>query len=78
MKKIFFVFAILLSGFSFAQEVRWGATANVHSSSIEGIHDFSRGRIAPSVGLFMEIPLETFQKRSREVSMHRFVITFIL
>ena len=62
MKKIFFVFAILLSGFSFAQEVRWGATANVHSSSIEGIHDFSRGRIAPSVGLFMEIPLETFQR----------------
>ena len=52
MKKIFFVFAILLSGFSFAQEVRWGATANVHSSSIEGIHDFSRGRIA----------LETFQR----------------
>ncbi len=62
MKKIFFVFAILLSGFSFAQELRWGATANVHSSSIEGIHDFSRGRIAPSVGLFMEIPLETFQR----------------
>ena len=62
MKKIFFVFAILLSGFSFAQEVRWGAIANVHSSSIEGIHDFSRGRIAPSVGLFMEIPLETFQR----------------
>ena len=62
MKKIFFVFAILLSGFSFAQELRWGAIANVHSSSIEGIHDFSRGRIAPSVGLFMEIPLETFQR----------------
>ena len=62
MKKIFFVFAILLSGFSFAQEVKWGATANVHSSSIEGIHDFSRGRIAPSVGLFAEIPLETFQR----------------
>ena len=62
MKKIFFVFAILLSGFSFSQEVRWGAIANVHSSSIEGIHDFSRGRIAPSVGLFMEIPLETFQR----------------
>lgn len=62
MKKIFFVFAILLSGFSFAQEVKWGATANVHSSSIEGIHDFSRGRIAPSVGLFMEIPLESFQR----------------
>ena len=62
MKKIFFVFAILLSGFSFSQELRWGATANVHSSSIEGIHDFSRGRIAPSVGLFMEIPLESFQR----------------
>ena len=40
MKKIFFVFAILLSGFSFSQEVRWGATANVHSSSIEGIHEY--------------------------------------
>lgn len=46
----------------FSQEVKWGVTANLHSSSIEGIHDFSRGRIAPSAGLFMEIPLETFQR----------------
>jgi hypothetical protein len=37
-------------------------TGNVHSSSIEGIHDFSRGRIAPSLGFFAEIPLETFQR----------------
>lgn len=62
MRKIFFAFGVLMSPFLFSQEFKWGATANIHSSSIEGIHDFSRGRIAPSVGLFAEIPLETFQR----------------
>jgi len=62
MKKIFFVFGLMVSSLIFSQEFKWGATANIHSSSIEGIHDFSRGRIAPSVGLFAEIPLETFQR----------------
>jgi len=40
----------MVSSLIFSQEFKWGATANIHSSSIEGIHDFSRGRIAPSVG----------------------------
>lgn len=62
MKKILLVFAIAMSSVLFSQEFKWGAIANVHSSSIEGIHDYSRGRIAPSVGLFAEIPLETFQR----------------
>lgn len=62
MKKIFLFFAIVVSSLVFCQEFKWGAIANVHSSSIEGIHDYSRGRIAPSVGLFAEIPLETFQR----------------
>lgn len=62
MRKIFFFFVIVFSSLLFSQEVKWGAIANIHSSSIEGIHDFSRGRIAPSAGLFMEIPLETFQR----------------
>lgn len=62
MKKIFLVFLMFIVSHLFSQEVKWGVTANLHSSSIEGIHDFSRGRIAPSAGLFMEIPLETFQR----------------
>ena len=62
MKKIFLVFAIAMSSVLFSQEFKWGAIANVHSSSIEGIHDYSRGRIAPSVGLFAEIPMESFQR----------------
>ena len=62
MKKIFFVFVLMFSSLLFSQEFKWGATANIHSASIEGVHDFSRGRIAPSVGLFAEIPLETFQR----------------
>lgn len=62
MKKIVLIFSLLLGTLLYSQEVKWGVTANIHSSSIEGIHDFSRGRIAPSVGLFMEIPLESFQR----------------
>ena len=62
MRKFYVILSFLFSVFFFSQEFKWGMTGNVHSSSIEGIHDFSRGRIAPSVGLFAEIPLETFQR----------------
>ena len=62
MKKIYLLLTFFLSLPFFSQEFKWGMTGNVHSASIEGIHDFSRGRIAPSVGLFAEIPLETFQR----------------
>lgn len=62
MKKFYLVVALLLSLCYSSQEFKWGITGNVHSSSIEGIHDFSRGRIAPTVGFFAEIPMETFQR----------------
>ena len=62
MKKIYLILTFFLSLPFFSQEFKWGMTGNVHSASIEGIHDFSRGRIAPSLGFFAEIPLETFQR----------------
>ena len=62
MRKFYVILSFLFSVFFFSQEFKWGMTGNVHSSSIEGIHDFSRGRIAPSLGFFAEIPLETFQR----------------
>ena len=62
MKKIYLILTFFISISFFSQEFRWGMTGNVHSASIEGIHDFSRGRIAPSLGFFAEIPLETFQR----------------
>lgn len=62
MKKLYLVLLLFFSVIAYSQEFKWGMTGNVHSSSIEGIHDFSRGRIAPSLGFFAEIPLETFQR----------------
>lgn len=62
MKKLYLVLVLFLSLMTYSQEFKWGMTGNVHSSSIEGIHDFSRGRIAPSLGFFAEIPLESFQR----------------
>lgn len=62
MKKIYLIFTFFTSLIFYSQEFKWGMTGNIHSSSIEGVHDFSRGRIAPTLGLFAEIPMETFQR----------------
>lgn len=56
MNKVFAVVSALGSTFLSAQAVQFGITANVHHSNVRGIHDYSKGRIAPAVGVFAEIP----------------------
>ena len=67
MKKLLLLPALLAGFFSFAQytegQVTWGISANVHQSNIRGIHWNSKGRIAPSVGVFVSIPLESTADR---------------
>ncbi len=58
----------MATGFVFAQEnagndnlstIQFGATLKVHQSNIRGIHDYSKARIAPAIGVFAQIPLNS-------------------
>lgn len=68
MKSKFLLGAVFFSAVLSAQVdptdwVKYGVTAKVHSSAIRGIHANSTGRIAPAVGVFMQIP---FIQRMRD------------
>lgn len=74
MKKRLLFASLFVAALSTAQEstaertqtsaIRFGATANVHHSSIKGIHDYSKGRTAAGIGAFVQIPLNI--KKSTE------------
>lgn len=59
MKKNIIAFLFLLTLFHLgnAQTYKFGAFANLHKSSIVGIHDFSRGKLGGGVGVFANIGL---------------------
>ncbi len=63
-KKLLLFFAIGFSLLMFSQETekekktQLGVTANIHQSNIYGIHDYSKGRIAPAFGLTLQYRLE--------------------
>lgn len=56
MNKVLAATAVFVSAIVSAQAVHFGIMANVHNSNVRGIHDYSKGRIAPAVGVFAEIP----------------------
>ena len=60
MKKLLLLPAVLMGIAASAQYTqslyRYGVTANIHQSNIKNIHWYSKGRIAPSIGIFGVIP----------------------
>ena len=62
MRKFYVILSFLFSVFFFFSRIQNGEmTATLHSSSIEGIHDFLEENCT-IVRFFAEIPLETFQR----------------
>lgn len=57
MKKILFIYSVLLMGVASAQSIKYGVTANFHKSSIAGIHGVSKGNYGANVGVFADFAL---------------------
>lgn len=67
MKKLLLLPALLAGAAAFGQyteyNINYGITANIHQSNIKGIHWNSKGRTAPSIGVFAHIPLQNVSDR---------------
>ena len=57
MKKIIIVYSLLFFGFTNAQSIKYGVTANFHKTSIVNVHDYSRGKFGGNVGIFADFAL---------------------
>lgn len=57
MKKILFIYSVLLMGVASAQSIKYGVTANFHKGSTVNIHDKSKGNFGAGVGLFADFSL---------------------
>lgn len=57
---------------------RFGVTANVHQSNIRGIHDYSKGRIAPAFGAVANISLQNQSRFSLPTSSDKWYFQPVL
>lgn len=57
MKKLLFIYSLLLFGFVNAQSVKYGVTGSVHKSSMPGIHGVGKPAWGGTVGVFADFSL---------------------
>ena len=57
MKKIIIIYSLLFFGFSNAQFIKYGVTANFHKASTVKIHDKSKGNFGVGIGAFADFAL---------------------
>ncbi|RQP12720.1 MAG: PorT family protein [Chryseobacterium sp.] len=72
MKNILLSASLLAATFITAQltETRFGVNANIHQSNVGNIHYDSKGRIAPAIGIFAQIPLKKYDG-GEQAAKHR-------
>lgn len=57
MKKIFLLAATFLLTMVSSQQFNYGVTANIHKTSILGVHDYSKGKFGAGFGVVGEVGL---------------------
>lgn len=57
MKKLSLIFSLLVLGFTNAQSIKYGVTANFHKGSTVNIHDKSKGNFGAGIGVFADFAL---------------------